>query len=184
MSTGYGVSTFDLLKYVILKINFEVTPWLTRTLTNGGGKRGEQPREFRESVGLSTSRAGDPLRALARETREIECGIRQNPLYPAIYFPYIAAYRVFLFEEDHPRRIQDQEANTSRPTAPTIRRERTNLKFTTREAACGASAWASVLGARLSLSCDTHCASPPPQSRRAFPSRSRRPRWRLHAART
>ena len=133
-----------------------------------------------ECRSLSTSRArGDPLRALARETRD-RVWNSSKPALPRYIF---SLYRVFLFEEDHPRRIQDQEANTSRPTAPTIRRERTNLKFTTREAACGASAWASVLGARLSLSCDTHCASPPPQSRRAFPSRSRRPRWRLHAAR-
>ena len=147
-------------------------------------KRGRE--EGRAVTGVSGEcrseheQSGTPLRALARETRD-RVWNSSKPALPRYIF---SLYRVFLFEEDHPRRIQDQEANTSRPTAPTIRRERTNLKFTTREAACGASAWASVLGARLSLSCDTHCASPPPQSRRAFPSRSRRPRWRLHAART
>ena len=139
------------------------------------GVSGECRSERREG-----EQSGTPLRALARETRD-RVWNSSKPALPRYIF---SLYRVFLFEEDHPRRIQDQEANTSRPTAPTIRRERTNLKFTTREAACGASAWASVLGARLSLSCDNHCASPPPQSRRAFPSRSRRPRWRLHAART
>ena len=138
------------------------------------GVSGECRSEHEQSRGPS---ARGPL---ARETRD-RVWNSSKPALPRYIF---SLYRVFLFEEDHPRRIQDQEANTSRPTAPTIRRERTNLKFTTREAACGASAWASVLGARLSLSCDTHCASPPPQSRRAFPSRSRRPRWRLHAART
>ena len=60
-------------------------------------KRGRE--EGRAATGVSgecrsehEQGAGDPLRALARETREIECGIRQNPLYPAIYFPYIECF--------------------------------------------------------------------------------------------